>query len=63
MANRRSNDLSYGHLGSATYDTKERKWIFGRQSDRSEFVVFSINSALADFLQLMSSNLSTERDA
>jgi hypothetical protein len=30
MADRRGTDLTYGHLGEATYDTVEQKWSFSR---------------------------------
>jgi len=30
MANYRATDLSYGHLGEASYDVDEQNWFFSR---------------------------------
>lgn len=35
MADHRVTDLSYGHLGKASYDTEENEWKFSVNLDQS----------------------------
>lgn len=37
MADRRVNDLSYGHIGEASYESEEQTWYFSRSLDIGMF--------------------------
>jgi len=37
MADHRANDLSYGHLGEATYDAEDNQWGFSVETSHSTF--------------------------
>jgi len=36
MTDRRVTDLSYGHLGEASYDTEVNRWEFSNTKDRGK---------------------------
>jgi hypothetical protein len=50
MTDHRVTDLSYGHLGKASYDTDENQWIFSNTKDQGK----SCSQNSAGFLLIFS---------